>query len=316
MQKSLPKPLLILAPMDDVTDTVFRHIVSACSPADLYMTEFINADSMQGAGHKATYTRTKYDDKNNKVIAQIWGKIPENFEKSAAELLKMGFCGVDINFGCPEKNVVKNGCCSAMIKPEGRDQAIELINAAQRGVGKGGFVSVKTRLGFNDIDYTWHELLLKQKLNMLTVHVRTRKEMSKVPANYDAIIPIVQLRNKLSPDTKIVINGDITSRSQAEELVKKYQIDGAMIGRGIFHDPFVFSKNSPWAQMPPKEKINLLRKHVELFDKTWPNGELKFNTLKKFAKVYVNGFAGAKELREKIMATNSAEDLLVVIKGY
>lgn len=316
MQKSLPKPLLILAPMDDVTDTVFRHIVSACSPADLYMTEFINADSMQGAGRKATYTRTKYDDKNNKVIAQIWGKIPENFEKSAAELLKMGFYGVDINFGCPEKNVVKNGCCSAMIKPEGRDQAIELINAVQRGVGKGGFVSVKTRLGFNDIDYTWHELLLKQKLNMLTIHVRTRKEMSKVPANYDAIIPIVQLRNKLSPDTKIVINGDITSRSQAEELVKKYQIDGAMIGRGIFHDPFVFSKNSPWAQMPPKEKVNLLRKHVELFDKTWPNGERKFNTLKKFAKVYVNGFAGAKELREKIMATNSAEDLLVVIKAY
>jgi tRNA-dihydrouridine synthase len=140
--------------------------------------------------------------------------------------------------------------------------------------------------------------------------------MSKVPANYDAIIPIVQLRNKLSPDTKIVINGDITSRSQAEELVKKYQIDGAMIGRGIFHDPFVFSKNSPWAQMPPKEKVNLLRKHVELFDKTWPNGERKFNTLKKFAKVYLNGFAGAKELREKIMATNSAEDLLAVIKGY
>lgn len=307
----------ILAPMDDVTDTVFRQIVADCAAPDFFMTEFINADGMQGVGRKATYTRTRYDDKYNKVIAQIWGKDPENFENSARELIKMGYYGVDINFGCPEKNVVRNGCCSAMIKPEGREKAIELIKATRRGVGKKGFLSVKTRLGFNEIDYSWHELLLNQDINMLTVHVRTRKEMSKVPANYEAMRPIVELRNKIAPKTLLVVNGDIQNRAHAETITKDLGVDGAMIGRGVFHDPFCFSDEAPeiWGKMSPEDKVNLLRKHVNLFNKTWPNGERKFNTLKKFAKVYINGYPGAKEYREHIMESKSMEELLQLLNN-
>ena len=309
------KPFIILAPMDDVTDTVFRQIVADCASPDYFMTEFINAEGMQSAGRKATATRTRYDDKNNKVIAQIWGKVPEHFETSARELIEMGYIGIDINFGCPEKNVVKNGCCSAMIKPEGRTQAMELIAAARRGVGKDGFLSVKTRLGFNEIDYSWHELILKQKVNMLTVHVRTRKEMSKVPAQYEAMRPIVELRNKISPDTLLVVNGDIINRTHGEKLIEDLGIEGAMIGRGIFHDPFAFSDASPWESMTPNDKINLLRKHVDLFSKTWANGERDYNTLKRYAKIYVNGFDGAKDLRVRIMDTKTIDELINLLSS-
>lgn len=330
----LTKPFLVLAPMDDVTDTVFRRIVAECASPELFMTEFINADGMQSVGRAATESRRRYDDKNNVVIAQIWGKNPENFEKSAKELVDCGYYGVDINFGCPEKNVVSNGCCSAMIKPEGRDLAVSLIAATRRGVGKDGFLSVKTRLGFSSIDYTWHELLLRQKVNMLTVHVRTRKEMSKVPANYEAIRPIVELRDNISPDTLLVVNGDITDRTHALRLIEELGVDGAMIGRGVFHNPYCFaapassvgaplscSVSEPcgtvehWQHISPQDKLNMLRKHVELFDSTWSLGERKFNTLKKFAKVYVSGFDGAKELREQIMATNSCAELMALLSS-
>ena len=310
---SLPKPFFVLAPMDDVTDCVFRQIVADCASPDLFMTEFINCESLQSAGRKATYTRTLYNDKSNQVIAQIWGKTPEHFEKSAHELLQMGFHGIDINFGCPEKTVVKNDCCSAMIRPEGREAALELIRAARRGIGCDGFLSVKTRLGFNEIDYSWHELLLKEGLQMLTVHVRTRKEMSNVPANYEAIRPIVKLRDKLAPSTKIVLNGDIENRCHGEELAAKYGVDGLMIGRGIFHDPFAFAGNSQWNAMDADQKIGLFVKHLQLFKATWPNGERSYQTMNKFAKIYINGFDGAKAIREQIMQTNSVDEALELI---
>ncbi len=306
----LKTPFLVLAPMDDVTDCVFRQIVADCAAPELFFTEFINTDSLQSAGRPATYSRTLYNDKQNKVIAQIWGKTPDNFEKSARELMDMGYYGVDLNFGCPEKNVVKNGCCSAMIRHEGRGVAVELIQAARRGVGQKGFLSVKTRLGFNEVDYTWHELLLKQKLNMLTIHTRTRKQMSKVAADHAAIEPIIKLRDEISPDTLIVLNGDIENRRQALELIKQHGVDGAMIGRGVFKDPYCFSLHSPWQAMAAEDKLKLFKKHLELFRSTWPNGERNYQTMKKFAKIYVNGFDGASALREQIMQTKSVDEAL------
>jgi tRNA-dihydrouridine synthase len=315
----MSKPIFILAPMDDVTDTVFRRIVSDCAEPDYTVTEFVNVDGLCSRGRDKVIRKLGVELDTTPVIAQIWGKNPENFETIAREIADgtiPGFVGVDLNFGCPEKNVVKNECCSGLQQPALRDKALAIIKATQKGANDGqkGFpVSFKTRLGFSEIDYTWHEFLLEQKPSILTVHVRTTKEMSKVPARWDAIEPIVELRNKISPDTKIIMNGDIMTKQHGIELIDKHGIDGIMIGRGIFHNPYCFAETPVWQDVSREERIALFKKHIELHAQTYPDGSRPFSPLKKFAKVYISDFAGASELRDKIMHTNTVEQALDII---
>ncbi len=266
------------------------------------------------------------------VVAQLWGKKPENFECIAREIADgtiAGFAGVDLNFGCPDKAVLKNECCSALAKPELRDKADAIIRATKIGLESalGSStpnsaaqtallpLSIKTRLGFSSIDYTWHEFLLTHKPAMLTVHVRTTRQMSKVPAQWEAILPIVKLRDEVSPDTKIVLNGDVADRSHGEELAKLYGVDGIMIGRGIFKNPYCFADNAAtlWASKTREERIALLRAHFELFIQMYPNNERQFAPLKKFAKVYISDFASASELREQIMQCMNIKEALELL---
>ena len=304
----LPKPFLVLAPMDDVTDTVFRQVVADCAAPDLFFTEFVNVDALNSPGREAALRKLKFTDKERPLIAQLWGKNPENFYKAAKLVKELGFDGVDLNFGCPEKNVVKNGLCIAMINNRGLTG--EIIQAVRAGVGTSLPVSVKTRLGLNEVDYSWHEFLLNQKLNMLTIHGRTAKQMSKVPADWEAITYVRQLRDALSPTTLVVGNGDVKNRQQAEELAKKHKLDGIMIGRGIFDDPFAFAAKSPWDSWTKQKKLQLYTLHVKLFVKTWSNDERRVHTLNKFCKIYINGFDGAKDLREQLMQAKKTDELL------
>jgi tRNA-dihydrouridine synthase len=293
-------PLFILAPMDDVTDTVFRRVVAECAAPDLFFTEFVSVDGLQSPGRPNLMKKLQFTKTEQPLIAQVWGKKPENYYKTAQELVEMGFKGIDINMGCPVKVVVNNGCCSALI--DNRPLAVEIIKATQEGAAGRIPVSVKTRLGSREIDYTWHELLLQQKLNMLTIHGRTRVEMSLPPANWEAIGSIRQLRDSLNLNTLIIGNGDVLSREHGQSLIDQYHLDGAMIGRGIFHDPFVFAKSSPWKKYTPEQRIGLYQHHVELFRETWGDlGARRLPALNKFCKVYIQGFDGAKELREQLM---------------
>src|SRR5688572_1539928 len=292
----LPKPFFVLAPMDDVTDTVFRRIIADCAPPDLFFTEFVNVDGLQSPGRPRLLKKIKFTDKEQPIIAQIWGKDPENYYKTAQELVEMGFSGIDINMGCPIKTIVNNGCCSALIN--NRELAVEIIKATQAGAAGRVPVSVKTRLGFREVDLSWHELLLRQNLSMLTIHGRTTKQMSKPPADWEQIGKIRELRDKLAPETLIVGNGDVMNHEQGLELVQKYQLDGIMIGRGVFHDPFVFAKKSPWPEFTKQQRIELFTKHVKLFVETWAAQDRPLVTLNKFCKIYIQGFDGAKELRE------------------
>ncbi len=297
--------------MDDVTDTVFRQIVASTAAPDLYFTEFVSVDGLQSSGRDRVLPKLHFTGKEQPLIAQIWGLNPDNYEKTAAELVDMGFAGIDINMGCPEKSIVNNGCCSGLIN--NRDLAIEIIQAVKRGVDGKVPISVKTRLGFNDIDYTWHKLLLEQGIDAITVHCRTRKEMSKVPAHWGDIQPILQLRDQISPQTKIILNGDIETRSQGQELAKTYKVDGLMIGRGVFQDPYCFSESSPWLSLTPEQKKDLYSQHVKLFSETWKQGERKLITLNKFCKTYIHGFDGAKELRDQLMHAKTSEELLELL---
>jgi tRNA-dihydrouridine synthase len=309
----LPKPFFVLAPMDDVTDTVFRQVVAECAAPDLYFTEFVNVEALQSPGRERTLPRLRVDsEREHPIIAQIWGLNPENFYKAAQDIAAMGYDGIDLNFGCPDKNVTRNGACSAFILPENRERAVEIIKATQEGSASLP-VSAKTRLGFGKVDLSWHELLLKQKLNALSIHGRTKRQMSKVPADWGKIGEIRELRDRLSPATKIIGNGDVMSRSQGEALADKYGLDGIMIGRGVFSDPFVFAPESPWESMSQDDKLDLYKRHVQLFAKTWLHNERKIVTLNKFCKIYVNGFDGAKELREELMAAGSTDELLHIL---
>jgi tRNA-dihydrouridine synthase len=326
MTHAVNKPFFVLAPMDEVTETVFRQIVHAHAPADLYFTEFVNVDGLQSLGRTNLLKKLRFSEHEGPLVAQLWGLRPENFEKTAREIADgtiahelglpdgVNFVGIDLNMGCPAKSEVQNGACSALIK--NRPLASEIIKATQKGAGSLP-VSVKTRLGFNEIDFTWIEFILGHQPAMLTVHLRTRKEMSKVPAHWELAEEIVKLRDKVSPETKVIGNGDVENRTQGEALAKEHGVDGIMIGRGIFHDPFCFADtaaaSSKWENFSKEQKVALLRQHVELFEKTWTGRERRFETLRKFAKAYINDFEGAKEMRERIMATESAEALLSLI---
>jgi tRNA-dihydrouridine synthase len=320
---NLPRPFFVLAPMDDVTDTVFRQIVAGTAPADLYYTEFVNVDGLQSPGRAKLLKKLQFGPSETKLVAQLWGKEPENFKKTAEQIADgtfarelglpegVNFVGIDLNMGCPAKSEIKNGTCSALI--QNRPLASEIIKATQAGAGSLP-VSVKTRLGWNEIDHSWTEFLLGHNLYMLTMHGRTKKEMSKVPAHWDEIGKARELRDKLAPDTLIVGNGDVQSRAKGLQLAQQYGLDGIMIGRGIFQDPYVFTDPSPWPQVNREQRIELYRRHVQLFADTWQAGERPIHTLNKFCKVYISDFDGAKELREQLMNADSTDELLALLE--
>jgi nifR3 family TIM-barrel protein len=302
----------ILAPMDDVTDTVFRQIITDCAAPDMYFTEFVNVDGLQSPGRDRLLHRLAFSAKEKPIVAQIWGLKPENFYKTTKDIIEMGFAGVDINMGCPVKAVVKSGTCSALMN--NRDLAVEIVQATQEAAAGKIPVSVKTRLGFNEIDLSWAELLLEQNLDMLTIHGRTRKEASKVPNHWDAIGEIRELRDKIAPKTILVGNGDVMSRKQGLELAKTYKLDGIMIGRGVFADPYIFAEDSPWLEMGKDDKIELYKKHIKLFRDTYENNERSVKSLNKYCKIYINGFDGAKDLRDKLMRAESTDQLLEFVE--
>jgi nifR3 family TIM-barrel protein len=300
--------------MDDVTDVVFRRIVGEMAPPDMYFTEFVSVDGLQSPGRGRIIHKLALEKTERPVVAQIWGQKPENFEKTASELVDMGFDGVDLNFGCPVDVVVKNGCGSGMInKP---DLAVEIVQAVKRGVAGRVPVSVKTRLGYNQNDFTWHELLLSQGIDMLTVHGRTRKEMSKVPARWEDIAKVVEIRNKIAPNTLIVGNGDVRDHTHGLQLAAESGVDGVMIGRGIFHNPYAFSPEAEtfWLSKSSEEKKQLYKNHINLFCEIWQDdAQRRLVTLNKFCKLYINGFDGAKEMRESLMACKTSEELLALL---
>lgn len=307
----LKKPFFVLAPMDDVTDTVFRQIVAGCARPDVFFTEFVSADGLQSKGRQAIMCKLEFTQFEKPVIAQVWGMNPDNYQKTAAELHKMKFAGIDINMGCPVPKVVKLGACSALIN--NRHLASEIIQATKDGASGKIPVSIKTRLGFSDVDLGWTQYLLEQRPDALTIHGRTAKQLSKGESNWDLIGEVRKQRDQISPKTVIIGNGDVKTRNQGEELANKYQLDGIMIGRGVFGDPYVFSQKSPWLDFTKRQKLKLFIKHIRLFDKTWGQSKNP-STLKKFAQVYINGFNGASSLRASLMQCRSTKELINVLE--
>ncbi len=295
--------------MDGISDRAFRQIIKGCCPPDLFFTEFTNVDGLNSVGVENTKDRLIHPKTENNLIAQLWGLKPENFYKTARAISnqKYGqFLGIDLNMGCPDKTVTKNGACSALIN--NRELAKEIIEQTKKGLSKGLTISVKTRLGYNQVDLTWIEFLLNQKLDYLIIHARTKKELSKVPAHYQYFTDIIKLRDKINIQTKIIANGDILNYRQGIDLAKKYNLDGIMIGRGLFQDPFAFSPISPWTKYSVNQKIELFKKHINLFEKYW-EGKKPIVLLNKFCKIYISNFSGSKDIRQDLMESKSVTEL-------
>ena len=304
--QNIKQPLLILAPMDDVTDYVFREIICDVGKPSVLFTEFTNCDALFSAGREKQITRLKYSERQRPVVAQIWGSNPINYFKTAQLIKELGFDGIDINMGCPDRTVVKNKCGAALMKNHAL--TAEIVNAAREGAPNLP-LSIKTRIGFNNIETeTWLSFVLQCRLEALTVHLRTAKELSKTPAHWEESLKIIDLRNSLSPNTLIIGNGDVKSYQEAEIKIKNYGVDGVMIGRGVFNDLWIFNKESNNKEHNMNEMLIIMRKHVDMFKEVWRDSK-NFNIMKKFFKVYINNFPGAAKLRENFMNCRNYEEL-------
>jgi len=346
--QTLPKPFLAVAPMADVTDVAFRMMLAKYSKTEesapfVMWTEFVAADGLRFAtpeGREKLVADLQYDATERPVVAQIFSGYPENIELAARECAEMGFDGVDINMGCPVQRIAKQGAGSAMIlNPENAKQVIRL---AKRGAGDVP-VSVKTRLGYHKEEIeTWIPAVLEEKPAVLSVHCRTRKDMSKVPARWDRLQRICELRDQISPDTLIVGNGDVLSPEDAYERIANVPgVDGAMVGRALFGNPWFFH---PTKRLPHRlttlpttgvnreeiieltgnetgveyvsleERLNVLVEHTKLFVELLPHKS--FNVMKKHYKGYVNGFPLAGQLRTKLMEAPDPQTVETIVHDF
>lgn len=314
----LNRPFFVLAPMADVTDAAFRRIIAKYSRhgepgggPDVFWTEFVSADGLCSPGREVLLRDFMYTEREHPIVAQIFGSNPENIRTVSRMVKELGFDGIDLNMGCPDRSIEKQGAGSAHIKDPKR--AREVIRAAMEG-GEGLPVSVKTRLGYNKNEYeTWVPELLKEDIAALTVHGRTRKEMSKVPARWEDIKRIAEIVRESGKDTLILGNGDVTDLADARQKAAETGVDGVMLGRAIFGNPWLF--DSERGEIPLEEKLSVMVEHTRLFEELL--GDVKnFAIMKKHYKAYVNGFDGAKELRMELMETSSAEEVAAITERF
>lgn len=306
---NLPKPFFILAPMEAVTDVVFRHVIAEAGAPDVWFTEFTNATGWAHAGDKALGGRLVKTEDENPIVAQLWGSDSSAMSSLAQHCAKLGYQGIDINMGCPDQSAIKSGGGAGMIRDP--ENASEIILAAKNG---GLPVSVKTRLGYSSVDewHDWISHILRQDIVNLTVHLRTKKEMSKVPAHFDIVPYIIQLRNEIAPQTLITINGDICDKDHGLELYKKFDVDGIMIGRGIFTNPYAFVGN----HVDSINKIELLYRHLDLYDIYQIQTGRPFDTLKRFFKIYVRDFPDSADVRDRLMHAENTDEVRAILRAY
>jgi nifR3 family TIM-barrel protein len=312
--KTLKKPIVAIAPMANVTDAAFRRMFVECGRPDVFWTEFVSVEGLLSKGKEKLLVDFWYHKREHPIVAQVFGSKPEQFEAVGPLIRELGFDGVDINMGCPDRGVEKSGGGAALIKNP--KLAKEIIRALKKGVGDLP-VSVKTRIGYTKDEIgTWIPALLEEDLAALTVHLRTRNEMSNVAAHWELAPKIVELRDRHAPQTLVLGNGDVNSLEDARARVRESGVDGAMIGRGIFGNPWLFSGKAPYI----KEKLERMVKHTELFEELYCNpqdGIIKnFDVMKKHFKAYVSGFDGAKELRIKLMEADSAKEVRAIVGDF
>ena len=313
---------MVLAPLADVTDAAFRRMIAKYSKhiradgteggPDVFWTEFVSADGLMRAtpeGRAKLMADLIYSEEERPIVAQLFSSDESHMESAAALCRELGFDGVDINMGCPDRSVERQGCGAAMIKNPANARSI--VRAAKRGAGDLP-VTVKTRVGYNQDELeTWLPELLKEEPAVITVHARTRKDMSKVPARWERVARAVEIRDSLGSETLIFGNGDALSIEDARAKASLSHADGVMLGRAIFGNPYLFHPEKDISNVTLAERLSVLVEHTKLFEELLPHKN--FAIMKKHYKAYVNGFPGAVELRAELMEAANANEVERVI---
>lgn len=308
---NLPRPFVLLAPMADVTDAAFRSIIAARGKPHAIWTEFVSADGLFLADEEGRAKLVRdllYTEAERPIVAQFFTSRPEMMERAARFARELGFDGVDINMGCPDRSIEKQGAGAALIKNPAR--AAELVAAAKEGAGNLP-VSVKTRLGYarDELDRWLPDLLLAEPAAVI-LHARTRKELSKVPARWDAVKRAVAIRDGAGSSSLIVGNGDVATPAEARARARESGADGVMIGRGVFGNPWLFAEREP----DLSEKLRTLAEHARLFEKFLPHKS--FAIMKKHFKAYAAGFPGAADLRAALMEAEDAAGVAARVESF
>lgn len=310
--KNLPRPFFALAPMYDVTDSAFRAIIAKYGKPDIFYTEFTSTDGLQSAGREKLLHHLKFSKTEHPIVAQVFGTKPEKFYQTALLCKELGFDGMDINMGCPDKNIIKGGSCAALYKTP--ELAKEIILASK---DSGLPISVKIRIGDTKVDWeSWIKTLLSAEPAAIAIHLRTRKEMSKVPAHWELMPEIVKfIHQNTSEATRPIIigNGDIQTISEAKEKAKLTDCDGVMLGRAIFGNPWLFSTRT---DTPSKqEKISVLIEHINLYNQEF-DAIKHYDVMKRHFKAYIHGFENSSELRTQLYETKNANEAIQILEKF
>lgn len=315
--EKLKKPIMVLAPLANVTDAAFRSIITKYGKPDVIWTEFVSADGLILGRKEILLKDLLFDKSERPIVAQLFTAKPDIMEKAARLVRELGFDGVDINMGCPDRSVERQGAGAALMKKP--ELAREIIRAAKNGAAPLP-VSVKTRVGYskNELE-AWLPEILAEEPAVVIIHARTRKEMSAVPARWELVKRAVEIRDEIqknipkSERTLILGNGDLKNISDAKEKVKETGADGAMLGRAIFGNPWLFNRRKKIEKIAKKEKLRVMIEHTKLFEKLLGDVK-KFANMRKHYKAYVSGFDGAKELRTRLMEAEAVAEVEKIVK--
>lgn len=309
--EKLQKPFFVLAPMANVTDAAFRRVIAKYGRPDVMWTEFVSCDGLcHPEGREALMIDLAYTEAERPIVAQVFTAHPDKMREAARIILELGFDGLDINMGCPDKNVMKQGAGASLMKSPAL--AKELILAAKEGVENKIPVSVKTRIGFNNDELeTWLPALLEALPAAITVHARTKKEMSLVPANWDCVKRAVEIAR--GSGVLILGNGDVKNLEEARSRIEETGCDGVMIGRGIFGNPWLFDETKK--EISVEEKLRVMVEHTKLYEELFKDKK-SFELMKKHYKAYVHGFPEAKELRVKLMDCHTAKEVAKIVDDF
>jgi len=307
--QTLPRPVLVLAPMAGVTDAAFRRIWAKYGKPDVTLTEFVSCDGLCSSGREHLLHDLWYSPEERPIVAQIFSGNPDNVARTAELVRELGFDGIDINAGCPDKTVEKQGAGAMLTRSPGLLH--RLVLAAQRASGLP--VSVKTRLGYERIDiHDWIGHVLEAEPAALTIHARTRDEMSKVPAHWEIMGELVAYIRGLGSRVPLLGNGDVASRAEALRRAAETGLDGVMIGRGVYGNPWFFNPRVDGTAVPWRERLGVMLEHSRLYVDLFRERK-NFLAMRKHYKAYVHGFVGAKELRMQLVECRDlahAEELI------
>jgi nifR3 family TIM-barrel protein len=320
--ENLPRPFFILAPMEDVTDVAFRQMfakygrysdnASNRRGPDVFWTEFTSADGLLKGGWERLKHQLFYEENERPIVAQLFSAHPDRMEGAAQLCAQLGFDGVDINMGCPSSTVCDNGCGCGLIKQP--ELARDIIQAAKEGAGSIP-ISVKTRTGFHESELeTWVPALLAAEPAVLIMHGRTRNEMSDVPNGWDEIMRTVEIRDELASETLIVGNGDITSLEEGKQRAKETGVEGIMVGRAAFGNPWFFNPEINREDLSADKRLGVMAEQAKSFDELLPNQH--FAIMRKHFKAYTRGLPEANNLRDQLMQTADAKEVKAIVEKY